>query len=69
MIASSRDYHAYRSERMPQDLIPIANTNHFTIFVVAATAEQHAHPRRACDGNTGPRRIPAGNSCAGPGGV
>ena len=33
MIASSRDYHSYRSqEHVPGDLIPIANTNHFTIL-------------------------------------
>ena len=33
MIASSRDYHAYRSQgHVPGDLIPIANTNHFTIL-------------------------------------
>ena len=33
MIASSRDYHAYRSlSHVPGDLIPIANTNHFTIL-------------------------------------
>jgi arylformamidase len=33
MIASSRDYHAYRSQKhLPGDLIPIANTNHFTIL-------------------------------------
>jgi arylformamidase len=33
MIASSRDYHAYRSQgHAPGDLIPIANTNHFTIL-------------------------------------
>src|SRR6516165_7794950 len=33
MIASSRDYHAYRSKgHVPGDLIPIANTNHFTIL-------------------------------------
>ena len=33
MIASSRDYHAYRSlGHVPGDLIPIANTNHFTIL-------------------------------------
>src|SRR5262249_16749540 len=32
MIASSRDYHAYWSQgHVPGDLIPIANTNHFTI--------------------------------------
>src|SRR5262245_14516382 len=31
MISSSRDYHAYRSlGHVPGDLIPIANTNHFT---------------------------------------
>ena len=33
MIASSRDYHAYRSQgHVPRDLIPIANANHFTIL-------------------------------------
>jgi hypothetical protein len=33
MIASSRDYHAYPSQgHVPGDLIPIANTNHFTIL-------------------------------------
>ncbi len=33
MIASSRDYHAYRSQgHAPGDLIPIAHTNHFTIL-------------------------------------
>ena len=33
MIASSRDYHAYRSQgHAPGDLIPIANTNHFAIL-------------------------------------
>jgi arylformamidase len=33
MIASSRDYHAYRSQaHLPGDLIPIAKTNHFTIL-------------------------------------
>jgi arylformamidase len=33
MIASSRDYHAYRSQgHAPGDLIPIINTNHFTIL-------------------------------------
>jgi hypothetical protein len=33
MIASSRDHHAYRSQgHVPGDLIPIANTNHFTIL-------------------------------------
>jgi hypothetical protein len=33
MIASSRDYHAYRSRRhVPGDLIPIPNSNHFTIL-------------------------------------
>jgi len=33
MIVSSRDYHAYRSQgHVPGDLIPIANTNHFTIL-------------------------------------
>ena len=33
MIASSRDYHVYRSQgHALGDLIPIANTNHFTIL-------------------------------------
>jgi acetyl esterase/lipase len=33
MVASSRDYHAYRSQAHgPGDLIPIASTNHFTIL-------------------------------------
>jgi hypothetical protein len=33
MIASSRDYHAYRSQgHVPGDLTPIANANHFTIL-------------------------------------
>src|SRR5262249_12086023 len=33
MIASSRDYHAYRSQaHLPGELIPIAKTNHFTIL-------------------------------------
>lgn len=33
MIASSRDYHAYRSRaHLPGDLIPVVNTNHFTVL-------------------------------------
>src|SRR6185436_19626580 len=33
MIASSRDYHAHRSQgHVPGDLVPIAKTNHFTIL-------------------------------------
>lgn len=33
MIASSRDYHAYRGQtHLPGDLVPIAKTNHFTIL-------------------------------------
>ena len=33
MIASSRDFHAYRAgAHLPGDLIPIANTDHFTIM-------------------------------------
>jgi arylformamidase len=33
MIASSRDYHAYRARaHLPGDLIPVPNTNHFTIL-------------------------------------
>ncbi len=33
MIASSRDYHARRSQaHFPGDLVPVANTNHYTIL-------------------------------------
>ena len=33
MIASSRDYHAHRARaHLPGDLIPVVNTNHFTIL-------------------------------------
>jgi arylformamidase len=33
MIATSRDYHAYRAgAHLPGDLIPVPNTNHFTIL-------------------------------------
>lgn len=33
MVASSRDYHALRSQaHLPGDLVPIVNTNHFTIL-------------------------------------
>jgi arylformamidase len=33
MIAASRDYHAYRARaHLPGDLIPVTNTNHFTIL-------------------------------------
>lgn len=33
MIASSRDYHAYRGQaHLPGDLVPVAKTNHFTIL-------------------------------------
>jgi len=33
MIASSRDYHAYRSQaHRPGDLVPVVNTNHYTIL-------------------------------------
>ena len=33
MIASSRDYHAYPSQgHLPGDLVPAANTNHYTIL-------------------------------------
>ena len=33
MIASSRDYHAYRSQaHLPGDLVPVPNTNHYTIL-------------------------------------
>ena len=33
MIASSRDYHAYRARaHLAGDLIPVINANHFTIL-------------------------------------
>ena len=33
MCASSRDYHAYRAQaHLPGDLVPVVNTNHFTIL-------------------------------------
>jgi hypothetical protein len=33
MIASSRDYHAYRAQaHLPGDLIPVIETNHFTVL-------------------------------------
>jgi hypothetical protein len=33
MIASSRDYHAYRSQtHRAGDLVPVPNTNHYTIL-------------------------------------
>ena len=33
MIATSRDYHAYRAQaHLPGDLIPVINANHFTIL-------------------------------------
>jgi acetyl esterase/lipase len=33
MVATSRDYHAYRSQQhLPGQLVPIVNTNHFTIL-------------------------------------
>jgi acetyl esterase/lipase len=39
MIASSRDYHAYRSQaHLPGDLVPIPKTNHYTIL------DQLRHP-------------------------
>src|SRR5262249_48813147 len=50
MVASSRDYHAYRSQgHVAGDLIPIPNANHFTILD-ELTAQQYAHPRGHCDG-------------------
>ena len=31
MVASSRDFHAYRAgEHLPEDLVPIVRVNHFT---------------------------------------
>jgi hypothetical protein len=42
MIATSRDYHAYRSEsHLPGDLIPIAKTNHFTILDELRLPDSH----------------------------
>ena len=33
MLASSRDYHAYRAQaHLADDLIPVINANHFTIL-------------------------------------
>ena len=33
MIASSRDFHAYRAQsHLPGQLIPVVKTNHFTIL-------------------------------------
>jgi hypothetical protein len=42
MIATSRDYHAYRSEfHFPGDLIPIAKANHFTILDELRLPDSH----------------------------
>jgi arylformamidase len=42
MIATSRDYHAYRSEsHLPGDLIPIAKANHFTILDELRLPDSH----------------------------
>jgi acetyl esterase/lipase len=42
MIASSRDYHAYRSQsHLPGDLIPIAKANHFTILDELRLPDSH----------------------------
>ena len=42
MIASSRDFHAYRTQaNLPGDLIPIINTNHFTILDELRLPDSH----------------------------
>jgi arylformamidase len=42
MVATSRDYHAYRSEsHLPGDLIPIAKANHFTILDELRLPDSH----------------------------
>jgi len=42
MIATSRDYHAYRLEsHLPGDLIPIAKANHFTILDELRLPDSH----------------------------
>ncbi len=42
MIASSRDFHAYRAQaNLPGDLIPIINTNHFTILDELRLPDSH----------------------------
>jgi arylformamidase len=42
MIATSRDYHAYRSaSHFPGDLIPIAKANHFTILDELRLPDSH----------------------------
>jgi arylformamidase len=42
MIATSGDYHAYRSAfHFPGDLIPIAKANHFTILDELRLADSH----------------------------
>ncbi len=42
MIASSRDYHAYRSQaHLPGDLVPVANTNHYTILDELRLSDSH----------------------------
>jgi dienelactone hydrolase len=42
MVATSRDYHTYRSEsHLPGDLIPIAKANHFTILDELRLPDSH----------------------------
>jgi arylformamidase len=42
MIASSRDFHAYRAQaNLPGDLIPVINANHFTILDELRLANSH----------------------------
>jgi hypothetical protein len=42
MIASSRDFHAYRAQaNLPGDLIPVVNANHFTILDELRLPDSH----------------------------
>src|SRR3954465_15209879 len=49
-LVSSRDYHAYRSQaHRPGDLVPIANTNHYTDPGSAQAPRQRSNPRGPAD--------------------
>ena len=51
MIASSRDYHAHRARaHLPGDLIPVVNTNHFTILDELRHPDQCSDTRGLADG-------------------
>jgi hypothetical protein len=42
MIASSRDFHAYRAQaHLPGDLIPVVHANHFTILDELRVPDSH----------------------------